>query len=93
MTATLSTTSTAAAAEFIATEIAWNGAASDKWIAAKLVADGHEVDAALVTSFAIEAGLLKPIPRMTGAYVVSRKVTARTFGEKFARWMDERTAA
>ena len=91
MTATLSTTS--AAAEFIATEIAWNGAASDQWIAAKLVAGSHDVDAAHVTAFAVEAGLLKPIPRMTGAYVVSRKVTARTFGEKFARWMDERTAA
>lgn len=87
------TTSTAAAAEFIATEVAWNGSATDKWIAAKLVAGGHDVDATQVAAFAVEAGLLKPIPRMTGAYVVSRKVTARTFGEKFARWMDERTDA
>lgn len=87
------TTSTAVAAEFIATEVAWNGSATDKWIAAKLVAGGHDVDAAQVAAFAVEAGLLKPIPRMTGAYVVSRKVTARTFGEKFARWMDERTDA
>ena len=86
-------TSTAAqAAEFIATEIAWNGAASDAWIAAKLAAGGHEADATQVAAFAVEAGLLKPIPRL-GGYVVSRKVTARTFGEKFARWMDEQVDA
>lgn len=85
------TSTTAQAAEFIATEVAWNGAASDAWIAAKLAAGGHEVDAARVAIFAVEAGLLKPIPRI-GGYVVSRKVNARTFGEKFARWMDERTA-
>jgi hypothetical protein len=77
---------TAKAAEFIATEIAWNGSASDGWIAAKLAEGGFQVEAEAVASFAVEAGLLKPIPRL-GGYSVSRKVNARVFGEKFAKWV------
>lgn len=77
---------TAQAAEFIATEIAWNGSASDGWIADKLASAGHTLDAQAVASFAVEVGLLKPIPRL-GGYSVARKVNARIFGEKFAKWV------
>jgi len=79
-------TTTAQAAEFIATEIAWNGSASEGWIASKLAEGGHAVDANAVAAFAVEAGLLKPIPRL-GGYTVARKVNARVFGEKFAKWV------
>lgn len=79
-------TTTAQAAEFIATEVAWNGSASDGWIASKLTEAGHSVDAQAVASFAVEVGLLKPIPRL-GGYTVARKVNARVFGEKFAKWV------
>jgi hypothetical protein len=77
---------TAQAAEFIATEIAWNGSASESWIASKLAEGGHPVDAQAVATFAVEAGLLKPIPRL-GGFTVARKVNARVFGDKFAKWM------
>lgn len=80
------TTTTAQAGEFIATEIAWNGSASESWIADKLASAGFAVDAAKVAAFAVEAGLLRPIPRL-GGYSVSRKVNARVFGRKFADWV------
>jgi hypothetical protein len=86
MAALLATSTAAQAAEFIATEVAWNGSASDGWIAAKLAEGGFEVDANAVAAFAVEAGLLRPIPRL-GGYSVTRKVNARTFGRKFAEWV------
>lgn len=79
-------TTTAQAGEFIATEIAWNGSVSDGWIASKLANAGYVVDAVQVAAYAVEAGLLRPIPKL-GGYVVSRKVNARIFGEKFAKWV------
>ena len=84
--AALTATTAAQAAEFIATEVAWNGSASDGWIAAKLAEGGYAVEAAEVVAFAVEAGLLRPIPRL-GGYSVTRKVNARTFGRKFAEWV------
>jgi hypothetical protein len=78
----------ARAAEYIAVEIAWQGSASDAWIASKLAAGGFDVDAAQLAAFGVEAGLLKPIPRM-GGYVVTRRVNARVFGASFVRWLDE----
>lgn len=86
MTTTATTSTTAQAGEFIATEIAWNGSASEGWIAAKLADGGYNVDAAQVAAFAVNAGLLRPIPRL-GGYTVSRKVNARIFGDKFAKWV------
>lgn len=86
MAALLATSTAAQAAEFIATEVAWNGSASDGWIAAKLAEGGFTVDAAEVAAFAVEAGLLRPIPRL-GGYSVTRKVNASTFGRKFAEWV------
>ncbi|MDO5535366.1 MAG: hypothetical protein Q4F65_12035 [Propionibacteriaceae bacterium] len=53
-----------------------------------MAANTHAYTTAALTAFAVEAGLIRPIPRMTGAYVVSRRVNARTFGEKFARWVN-----
>lgn len=76
--------SLAAAGEFIATELAWNGSASDAWIARKL--EGHDVDPQQVVTYALQVGLLKPIPRL-GGYTVTRKVNARVFGERFAEWV------
>jgi len=72
------------AAEHLATEIAWNGAASPAWIARKLA--GFDVDPAAVTEFAVQFGLLSEIPRL-GGYTVTRKVNARVFGEAFAEWV------
>lgn len=86
MATILTTSTTAQAGEFIATEIAWNGSASDGWIAAKLAGAGFDTDAKSVAAFAVESGLLRPIPRL-GGYTASRKVNARTFGDKFAAWM------
>lgn len=83
-----SLTTTAQAGEFIATEIAWNGSASDEWIAAKLADGGYDVAVTDVTDFAVASGLLRPIPRL-GGYSVTRKVNARTFGDKFAAWVAE----
>ena len=84
---TTSTTSPAAAAEYLATEVAWNGSATDRWIADRLARGGHgDVDAAAVTAFAVEAGLLSPIPRI-GGYTVTKRVNARTFGRRFAEWV------
>jgi len=80
------TTIASSAGEFIATEIAWNGSASEGWIAAKLAGAGFAVEAAAVVAFAIEAGLLRPIPRL-GGYAVNRRVNARVFGEEFAAWV------
>lgn len=77
---------TATAAQFIAEAIAWNGSASDGWIADKLAAAGHAVDPAKVAEFAVAQGLLKPIPRL-GGYVAGRKVDAALFGRKFAEFM------
>ena len=71
-------------AEYIATELAWNGSASDRWIAERLA--GRPVDPQQVTEFAVREGLLRPIPRL-GGYVVGRKVNARVFGAKFAEWV------
>ena len=82
----MASTTTAQAAEFIATEVAWNGSASVSWIAAKLAAGGYSVDAAKVAEFAVVAGLLRPIPRL-GGYSVTKRVNARTFGRKFAEWV------
>lgn len=76
---------TAHAATVLATEIAWNGSASDEWIADIVTRLGLDADAAAVTAYAVEAGLLRPIPRL-GGYTVSRKVNADVFGSKFAEW-------
>ena len=86
MAALLATSTAAQAAEFIATEVAWNGSASEGWIADKLAGAGFDTDAAAVTAFAVEAGLLRPIPRL-GGFSVTHKVNARTFGRKFAEWV------
>ena len=85
MAARTSTTQ-AQAAEFIATEVAWNGSASEGWIASKLAEGGFAVDAKSVATFAVESGLLRPIPRL-GGFTVARKVNARVFGDKFAKWV------
>lgn len=82
----MASSTTAQAAEFLATEVAWNGSASEAWVAAKLAEGGHSVDAAKVVAFAVAEGLLKPIPRL-GGFTVGRKVNARIFGEKFAEWV------
>ena len=80
--------STTAAGEFIAIELAWNGSATDAWIANKLASAGFNVDPTQVTAFAVQTGLLRPIPRL-GGYTVTHKVNARTFGVKFANWVAE----
>lgn len=83
----MTATSTSTAAEFLALELAWNGSASDSWIASKL--DVFDVDPKQVTEFAVESGLLRPIPRL-GGYTVTRKVNAKVFGETFAQWVETR---
>lgn len=80
------TTTTAQAAEFIATEIAWNGSADESWIAARIEREGFDLDASAVVAFAVESGMLRPIPRL-GGFTVGRKVNAAVFGETFAEWV------
>jgi hypothetical protein len=76
---------TSTAASQLATEIAWQGSASDQSIAAIIERLELDIDAASVTTYAVEAGLLKPIPRL-GGYTASRTVNAETFGQDFADW-------
>jgi hypothetical protein len=80
------TTTTAHAAEFVATEVAWNGSASESWIAARVASAGLAIDVAAVVAYAVEVGLLRPIPRL-GGFTVGCKVNARVFGEGFAEWI------
>jgi hypothetical protein len=83
----MATITSTAAAEYIATELAWNGSASDEWIAARLIMGGFpDVSPRQVTAYAVEAGLLRPIPRL-GGYTVAKRVNARVFGEQFAEWV------
>lgn len=83
---TTTTTHAAQAAEFIATEVAWNGSASVAWVASKLDRAGFTADAEAIVAFAVESGLLREIPRL-GGYTVSRRVNAAVFGETFAEWV------
>lgn len=76
----------AAAAEFIATEVAHNGHATVAWMQRKLATAGHDVPAADIAEFGVQAGLLQAVPRM-GGYVASANVNAREFGQAFADWM------
>ena len=78
-------TTAAQAGTYIATEVAWHGPASEAWVASRLASAGFDIDAATVIAFAVESGLLRPIPRL-GGYTVSRKVNAEVFGETFAEW-------
>lgn len=82
----MTTTTATQAGAYIAEELAWNGSASEAWIADRLARAGYAVDAAAVVAFAVETGLLRPIPRL-GGFTVTRKVNARVFGETFAEWV------
>jgi hypothetical protein len=75
----------AAAAEFVATEIAWWGCCSEALVAAKLAKAGYAVAAADVLAFAVESGLVRFTPVI--GYTPSRKTNAKVFGRKFADWM------
>lgn len=80
------TTTIAQAAATVATDIAWNGSASDAWIAQRIAREGLPLDAADVIRFALSEGLIRPIPRI-GGYTATRKVNADTFGERYAEWV------
>lgn len=81
---TTTTASVAQAGEFVATEIAWWGCCSEALVADKLANAGHDVAAADVLAFAVEAGLLR---KSVIGYSASRKTNAKVFGRKFADWM------
>ncbi len=78
------TASIAQAGEFVATEIAWWGCCSEALVADKLAKAGHNVAAADVLAFAVEAGLVR---QSVIGYSASRKTNAKVFGRKFADWM------
>jgi hypothetical protein len=77
-------TTTASAAEFVATEIAWWGCCSEALVSEKLAAAGHTVAASDVLAFAVESGLLR---QSVIGYTVTKRVNARVFGRRFAEWV------
>jgi hypothetical protein len=82
--ATTASAPIAQAGEFVATEIAWWGCCSEALVADKLAKAGHNVAAADVLAFAVEAGLVR---QSVIGYSASRKTNAKVFGRKFADWM------
>lgn len=82
----MTATHTANLGQALATEIAWLGHSSEARIADLLAELGITAPAAEVIALALEAGLLREVPRL-GGYTASRKTNARVFGQRFAEWM------